>query len=80
MIIMNKRTVIAGIIVLAVGVALWLVGLQTLFSMGTHIQSALWRFAYASEIVGGLISLAGIILIIYGAILPDPPVHWNNNL
>ena len=80
---MDKRTVIAGFIVLAIGIALNL-GAEEIMSYYHNSKSlssnALSCFATASIIIGPIVAFAGIILLIYGAVLPDPPVHWNNNL
>jgi hypothetical protein len=78
---MNKRTLIAGFIVLAIAIALGVAGDQIAASSLNHnISHTLSEFAVTSIILAYIIGLAGIILIIYGAILPDPPVHWDNNL
>lgn len=84
---MNKRTLIAGFIVLAIGITLGLAGAQLISSNinayphGIPLASrASWDFALASAIIGIIFALAGSILVIYGAILPDPPVHWDNDL
>jgi hypothetical protein len=83
---MNKRTLVAGIIVLAIGIALGSVGNQlvaTFINLHPHGASnslVQWDFAWALAIIGWLFGIAGVIVLIYGAISPDPPVHWNNNL
>ncbi len=84
---MNKKTLIAGLIVLMIGVALVLFGEQLIASNinayphGIPINSrASYYFALASTITGGIVVFSGIILLIYAFVLPDPPVHWKNNL
>ena len=78
---MNKRTLIAGFIVLAIGIVLFSVAGQISTSAMTQNLSHLMNeFGAASYIIGGILVFSGIVLLIYGAILPDPPVHWNNNL
>ena len=83
---MNKKAVIAGFIVLVIGIALALVAEHFLYTfVNSHPNGAgnsvvLYDSYVASYIVGGLLALAGIIVFIYGFILRDPPVHWNNNL
>lgn len=64
---MDKRTLISGLIVLAVGIALWSVTGQN-------------QIGVVTLILGYIVIFAGIVLIIYAFVLPDPPVHWNNNL
>ncbi len=75
---MNKKTLIAGFIVLAIGIVLFSLGDQ--FSAIDNPSHLISEFVIGSFIISGLLLFAGIILIIYGAIQPDPPVHWNNNL
>jgi hypothetical protein len=75
---MNKRTLIAGFIVLAIGIVLYLLSVQ--YSTVDNPSHLISEFVVGALIVGGLFALAGIILIIYGAILPDPIVHWDNDL
>ena len=84
---MNKRTLIAGIVVLAIGITLGLLGNQLVVSVinsyphGIPSNSrASWDFAWGLIIVGWLFGISGFILLIYGAISPDPPVHYSNNL
>lgn len=64
---MDKRTLISGLIVLAVGIVLWSVTGEN-------------RIGVVTLILGYIVIFAGIVLIIYAFVLPDPPVHWNNNL
>jgi len=81
--IMNKRTLIAGLIVLVIGIALNLGAEQIMSSYpnGKSISSsASGSFAVASLTIGSLMAISVIITIIYGAIQPDQPVHYNNNL
>lgn len=75
---MNKRTLIAGFIILAIGIVLF--SLSDHFSVANNPSHLISEFVVGSLIIGGLLVFAGIILLIYGAILPDPPVHWDNNL
>jgi len=75
---MNKRTLLAGFIILAIGIVLFSLGDQ--FSVTDNPSHLISEFVVGSFIIGGILAFAGIVLIIYGAILPDPPVHWNNNL
>ena len=75
---MNKRTLIAGFIVLAIGIVLF--SLSAHFSDINNPSHLASEFVVGSFIIGGLLVFVGIILLIYGAILPDPPVHWDNNL
>ena len=75
---MNKKTLIAGFIVLAIGIVLFSLGNQ--FSVINNPSHLISEFAVGFGIIGGILAFAGIVLLIYGAILPDPPVHWNNNL
>jgi hypothetical protein len=75
---MNKRTLIAGFIVLAIGIMLFSLGDH--FSVTDNPSHLTAEFAVGFGIIGGILAFAGIVLLIYGAILPDPPVHWNNNL
>ena len=78
---MNKRTLLAGFIVLAVAIALGAIGDQIVASsLNQNVSHTLSEFAVASIILAYIIGLAGVVLIIYGAILPDPPVHYDNNL
>jgi hypothetical protein len=78
---MNKRALIAGFIVLAIGIVLVSVADHIGVSELTQNVSLQIRgVAFASFFVGGLLILSGVILLIYGAILPDPPVHWDNDL
>jgi hypothetical protein len=78
---MNKKSLLAGFIVLAIGIALVSVSSQLGYDSLIHSEPIqIMDFAFVSLIVGGLFVLAGIVLLIYGAILPDPPVHWDNNL
>ena len=78
---MNKRTLLAGTIVLAIAIAPGAIGDQIVASsLKQNVSHTLSEFAVASIILAYIIGLAGIILIIYGAILPDPPVHYDNNL
>ena len=75
---MNKRTLIAGSIVFAVGIVLFLMGDQ--FSLKGNPSNLIGEFVVVSFIISGLLVFAGIILLIYGAILPDPQIHYDNNL
>lgn len=78
---MNKKTLVAGFIVLAIGISLGLVADQIISSNLTHnLSLAVRDFAVSSLIIGYVLDFAGVILLIYGAILPDPPVHWDNDL
>ncbi len=80
---MNKRTLIAGFIVLLIGIVLNLGAEQIMSSYpnGKSLSSsASGSFAIASLIIGSLLAVSGIILLIYGAISPEPPIHYNNNL
>lgn len=78
---MNKRTLFAGFIVLVIGIALDAVIDQILLSSLPHNTSyTLSQFASGSIIISYRLRFAGIISIIYGAILPDQPVHYDNNL
>ncbi len=72
---MDKRTVVAGGIVLAIGLVLQLIALSFGYSIGL-----IFKIVTASIIIGYLLILAGIIMLIYGATRPDPPVHYDNNL
>jgi uncharacterized membrane protein len=77
----NKRTLIAGFIVLAIGIALDSGADQIISSSLRRSPPLVLReFAIASIIIGGIVAFAGVILIIYGFVLPDPPVHWDNDL
>ena len=82
---LNNRTFAIGVVLLAIGITLGLVGNQLItFFISSHPNGAAtriqWDFAWASVIIGWLIGLAGLILIICGIISPAPPIHWNNNL
>jgi uncharacterized membrane protein YedE/YeeE len=82
---MNKRTLVAGIIVLAIGIALVLVSNQLYATfINTHPHGATnsnpFQLASFFLIIGYIFGFAGVIVLIYGAISPDPIVHWNNNL
>jgi hypothetical protein len=72
---MDKRTVVAGGIVLAIGLVLQLIALNFGYSTGL-----VFKIVTVSIIIGYLLIIAGIIMLIYGAIRPDPPVHYDNNL
>jgi hypothetical protein len=77
-VIMDKRTLIAGFIVLAVGVAVALVSEEILY---WHRFDASFGLQYSRILSGAVIfafvlDFAGIVLVLYGAILPDPPVHY----
>ena len=73
---MNKRTLIAGFIVLAIGIAIE----ELAYHFGLTTGRQFGRILALLSIFDILVLLAGVILIIYGAIQPDPPVHWDNNL
>jgi hypothetical protein len=75
---MNKKTLLAGVIVLAIGIVLFSMGDQ--FSLIDNPSHLISEFVVGSFIIGGLLLFAGIILLIYGALLPDPPIHYDNNL
>lgn len=77
--IMDKRTLTAGFIVLAVGAAMGLLADQ-LIPVGVSETLLTREIAITLIIVSVIVNVSGIILIIYAFVLPDPPIHWNNNL
>ena len=74
---MNKRTLLAGFIVLAIGIAIDLLT----YHFGVNSTGSLWQALNLLSILNVLVLLAGVVLIIYGGLIErDPPVHWDNNL
>ncbi len=77
---MNKRTLIAGVIVLVIGITVGLMGNQLVVSaLNSHPQgivpanlSALWDAYWAVAIVGYLLGFVGVILLIFGFVAKDP--------
>jgi uncharacterized membrane protein len=84
---MNKRTLLAGFIVLVVGITVSLVGNQLVVSaINAHPQGfvpansiALWDAYWAVAIVGYLLGFAGVILLILGFVSKHPPANYNIN-
>jgi hypothetical protein len=79
--VVNKRMLLAGFIVLAISIALWGISAQIIgSSYSSSPPLASREFSVGSLIFSYLFGFAGFILIIYGFISKDPPIHWNNNL
>ena len=79
---MNKRMLVVGFILLAIAIAVVLEANQIGYSvLMSHSSShATNDFLVAAIFIFYLLGFVGAILVIYGFISKDPPVHWNNNL